>query len=272
MARVQLPTSRLKARRRARRMFAVLGALVVLLALMGGVVGLSYLSALRVQHITIVGLSSVNESLVEASVQDALDGGYWHLIPKNNIFVYPKGAIERGLLAQFPIFSSVVAHAQGLTALTVTVTERQPAALWCGSFATSTAPCLTLDESGTAYTIAPDFSASVYRRYTGPLATTTLPRQFLTPEKFRALSALADAIASKAASSTLDTISIDASGEVHMQFASGFTLMFILSGDGADVAQRFALALTADPFNKHPLSDFEYLDLRFGDKLYYKLR
>ena len=32
------------------------------------------------------------------------------------------------------------------------------------------------------------------------------------------------------------------------------------------------LALEAEPFKGHALSDFEYLDLRFGDRLYYKLK
>ena len=48
--------------------------------------------------------------------------------------------------------------------------------------------------------------------------------------------------------------------------------MFALGDDGGDVFDRFSLALQSDLFKKHALSDFDYLDLRFGDKLYYKLK
>ena len=71
---------------------------------------------------------------------------------------------------------------------------------------------------------------------------------------------------------TLDGYFVDSNGDVHIMFASGFTLLFPISADGGDVYQRFTLALQSDPFTSHKLSDFEYLDLRFGDKLYYKLK
>jgi hypothetical protein len=59
---------------------------------------------------------------------------------------------------------------------------------------------------------------------------------------------------------------------VRVSFINGFALLFSLDSAGADVYQRFVLALGADAFQGHTLGDFEYLDLRFGDKLYYKLR
>jgi hypothetical protein len=48
--------------------------------------------------------------------------------------------------------------------------------------------------------------------------------------------------------------------------------LFALGDDAGAVYQHFTLALTADIFKAHKLSDFHYLDLRFGNKLYYKLR
>jgi len=46
----------------------------------------------------------------------------------------------------------------------------------------------------------------------------------------------------------------------------------LVSDSGADVLERIALALQSEPFAKRSLTDFAYLDLRFGDKLYYKLK
>jgi len=47
---------------------------------------------------------------------------------------------------------------------------------------------------------------------------------------------------------------------------------FAVADAAGDTFERFSLALGAGPFLEHPLSDFAYLDLRFGDKLYYKLK
>jgi len=60
--------------------------------------------------------------------------------------------------------------------------------------------------------------------------------------------------------------------DVSVRFANSFTLRFALSDAGGDIFERFSLALTSEPMKAHKLSDFQYLDLRFGDKLYYKLK
>ena len=70
----------------------------------------------------------------------------------------------------------------------------------------------------------------------------------------------------------MQSISVDAVGDVRVMFTNGFTLIFALSDDSGDLFERFSLALSSGPFVAHTLSDFAYLDLRFGDKLYYKLK
>ena len=133
-------------------------------------------------------------------------------------------------------------------------------------------PCFLLDEDGVAYGGALTFSGDAYTRYYGALTGSTTPKHYLNPAQFRSLSALVDTIAESQKDEPLRSVWVDASDDVHLAFASGFTLLFTLSADGGDVYQRLTLALQSDPFKSHKLSDFEYLDLRFGDKLYYKLK
>jgi hypothetical protein len=67
-------------------------------------------------------------------------------------------------------------------------------------------------------------------------------------------------------------VSVDNNNDVEATFGSGFVLKFALDDAQGDVFERFSLALTSDPFKNKQLSNFAYLDLRFGDKLYYKLK
>jgi hypothetical protein len=64
---------------------------------------------------------------------------------------------------------------------------------------------------------------------------------------------------------------VDENYDVYAFASNGFELIYPLS-EASNVYTKFQLAMQADVFSKHPLSDFEYLDLRFGDKLYYKLK
>jgi hypothetical protein len=202
----------------------------------------------------------------------ALAGRYWGLFPRDNIFLYPKGELRALLMARHPGFGSVTLSGEGFSGVRLDVVERAPKALWCGESAQAPAPCLTLDESGAAYALAPDFSGSIYMRYAGGLPQGPLPRQFLAPDRFRALSALADEVARRLSSTTITLVSVLDGTEARVDTASGFIVSFSLDDSGADVLERLDLALSSQPFREHALSDFEYLDLRFGDKLYYKLR
>jgi cell division septal protein FtsQ len=240
--------------------------------LLGGVVALSWAPFLRIHQLYIEGVSSVNTEAVEESVEDLTRGAYFWIFARDNIFLYPKADIIAALLAQYPVFGSVSISPQGFEALKITVKEREPAALWCGEGTELSSSCLSMDESGAAYVLAPDFSGLVYTRYVGPLPDGPMPRQFLTPDTFRALSAFTDEFGRRLASTTISRVVVGEEGEVRIVCSNGFTLIYTLTDNGADVLERYDLALTADPFTAHPLSDFEYLDLRFGDKLYYKLK
>ncbi|HVV14907.1 MAG TPA: hypothetical protein VHD55_00675 [Candidatus Paceibacterota bacterium] len=272
MARVQLPVSKLKARKRRRRVLALVFALAGALALAAGAIALTWAPFLRIQKLEVAGVSSVNKELVEEQIRKSLSGAYWGVFPRDNIFLYSKAEMRARLLSQFPVFASASLSSEGFDGLRVDLVERKPAALWCGEGPELSGSCLTLDESGAAYTLAADFSGSVYARYTGALPQGPLPRQFLAPEQFRGLAAFVSELSGKLSSTSISVVAVGGDGDVQVVCENGFRLVFSLDDNGADVLERFALALTAGPFATHKLSDFEYLDLRFGDKLYYKLK
>ena len=137
---------------------------------------------------------------------------------------------------------------------------------------------MLMDENGFVYAPAGDFSGDAYFSYYGVATSSTgfvaepLPRQFLTVEQFHSLAALAKAFADNQSNTRISRVVVDSNNDVHLSFANGFTVLFVLAPRGGDVYERFTLALASEPFLKRSVSDFEYLDLRFGDRLYYHLR
>ncbi|HVV39295.1 MAG TPA: hypothetical protein VHD31_03130 [Candidatus Paceibacterota bacterium] len=269
MARVVLPQSKLKARRRKRRMVLISVAVFLLLVLAAGATALSWAPFLRIQTIEIVGASSVGTSTIEIMVREEIGGTYGLVFAKDNALFYPRDQVQAQLTKQFPVFESVSLKVQDFTNLRIDIVERGPHALWCGESTTTPSPCFLLDAVGVVYAPAADFSGEVYVKYFGS-TTNSQPKQFLNPEQFRSLAAFA-AAAAQQAKVAVASVSVSDTAAT-MRFANGFALMFALKDDTADVLERFRLALTADPFTTHDLSQFEYLDLRFGDKLYYKLK
>ncbi|MDO8518135.1 MAG: hypothetical protein Q7S26_02495 [bacterium] len=277
MARVVLGESRFKARRRKRRILLASSVCTVLLVVVGGSIFLARAAFLRITMIVVSGASVVPPDAIQALVQQDIAGTYLFAYPKANILLYPKNNIKRQLFTQFPTLKDVDVHAINFHTLDVAVVERQPVALWCAD--ASSSPCFLLDTDGLVYAPAPSYSGDAYKKYVGG-ASGALPWQYLTQEEFHALSALVDAVAKKESAETVTSITVDANNDVHLVFGSGpdasmgpgFTLLFALHDDTGKIFERFTLALTSTPFTVHQLADFEYLDLRFGDKLYYKLK
>ena len=274
MARIDLPESRLRLRKRRRRLRLTAAAIVFLLLVLSGLVGLTYWPALRIADVAVSGTSTLSSSTLEAFVRERLAGDYWYILPKSNIFLYPKAHIEKDILSAYPVLASADVHAADFHTVEVGVIERQPRALWCSD------TCYFMDENGVVYGEAPIFSEPVYTVYVGSTTPSTSsgqasgapPWHYLTPTKFQALLALVDAVIQKLSGEVLADVSINADNDVGMRFAGGFVLKFALHEERGDTFERLTLALTAEPFVSHKLVEFEYLDLRFGDKLYYKLR
>ncbi len=270
MSRAPLPESRLKARkrRRARILYGLLGAFLV--ALLGSVVWLSWQPFLRIREVRIEGAQTVATSTLEKFIRARLEGSYFGMLPKDNVFLYPKSRIVKDVRANYPRFADVSIAAGGLTSLVVALAERAPAQLWCGASPEALQPCLYLDASGAAYAQAPAFSGAPYARYYGELSEGSMPRQFLSPEESRSLFALVDAMG--AIVGEAESVWLEDMNDASARFSGNFVVKFSRADDPAKVFERFALALKSTPFSSRELSDFEYLDLRFGDKLYYKLR
>ncbi len=273
MVRVTLPESRVRAKRRKRRITFVSIIVLLFLLVLGGLVGLSHAGFLRITSIEVSGEQTMSAASVQDIVQSTIAGSYWHLFAKNNIFLYPKSKIEAALPAAMPVIASAEVHTVNFYTIEVSIVERQPKALWCGeSVEASSTNCLLLDQQGVAYAPSANFSGDAYKRYFGALSGSSTPLQYLTPASFISLDALVDTLAQNQPQDAIVSVSADTNSDVHVGFASGFTLLFALSQDGGDVYQHFLLALQSDPFKGHTIADFEYLDLRFGDRLYYKLK
>lgn len=271
MARVDLPQSKLRARRRRQKVFAALAVTALVAAVAGIILGVSWLPHIRVSAIDIEGVEGSRAEAIESVARKHIEGRYLYVFPKSNILIYPKHSLTKDLYDQFPRLAAVQVQARNFRTISIVVHERVPESLWCGRVPEERVPCVFMDEGGVAYEAAAEFSGTVYTEYFGSTTKTTLPNQYLAPEQFRSLTALVQAFKDKEKERIVRVV-VDEQGDVRATFENGFTLMFVANEDSGDVYARFLLAKTAEPFTTHPLADFEYLDLRFGDRLYYKLK
>lgn len=267
MARIDLPQSQSRTRKRRKRVWVVLAAVVALAALAGGLIALARAPFLQITAVTVSGARADASGAIEALARERLADYYLYIFPKNNVFLYPREGISEALARAYPQFKSVDVHATDFHTVSVAVVERQPAAEFCPAHGV----CYLMDEDGVIY--APESTSTPsFVSYVADAAVRALPQQFLTPERFRSLAALVGALSQSEPGDLVRKVAVDDDGDVLVYFQNGFLLLFDLADESGDVFERFGLALKSDPFKGRTLGDFEYLDLRFGDKLYYKLK
>ena len=291
MARVVSESRLHERRRRARNIrIGIFCALVFLFLI--GLVALSRAPFMRITSVVVSGASDDLVPSVQGDVESKISGAYLGLFARNNILLYPKSGLVGALLEEFPELKSVSMHVVGLHTLDVVAVERQPVALWCGVSAPSalsaglfplTYPnCFYLDENSFVYASEPiplnPADVTDMPPYYGALSSGQggVGGQFLSSQEFHTLYALVSAfqksIQSSGGAYGVAGVQVNADANIQVFFGDGFELRFLLSDNAGDVLQRFALAQSSDVFKGHTLADFKYIDLRFGDRIYYKLK
>jgi len=269
---------RFEARRRLRRRrVLIISGILSVGILIGGI----YLLNRDFARITSVEVAGADQSLA-AIVQNAMQGSYLGIIPRNSTLFYPGNEIRAAILARDTEVAAVSLYRRGLTGLTVRANPRIPIARWCGATlpvtrndysATSTGSnlvtpdCFYFDAGGVVYATSTadqpvntfDFYEPLESTAGVPVFGTSLPNAHSFPSAFdfaRQLGAFGSSV----------TIVVFREGEVDDYLRSGTRITYVRGNE-----QNAFTALASAQANVN-LADgsIEYVDLRFDGKVYLK--
>ena len=269
--------------------------LVVLVALVTGLSFLSKADFLQIHSVEIGNTETVSADTVHQIAINNLSGNWWYLFSKNNLFLYPKKAIEEAVKAQFPTVASVAFGHDGLQTLRIVITERKPASLACGTISknisenATTTTCFYMDDTGFIYAPAPEFSSGVYLRYSLGVTASTSDLFASSPlsvgQYISDSSRFADVHTATAFLSDMGlhvtAVRILSGGDYALTFDNTSTTAS--STPGGEATLLFNVSTTSQPlsttleyFNQFWLHErwpaFDYIDLRFGKDIVYKLK
>lgn len=265
-----LPPSKLRERRKQLRNWriAMYGALVLLLC--AGAIGFFYIPALHVRSVTVEGTATIAPQSITDAVLASLGGKKYFVIPRRNAFVYSDASVKDTVARQFPRLDAIEVSLQNFHTVKVAVTERVPYAVFCGAAPDMPqTPCLLMDAKGVVFESAPDFSDNAYVRWYGGGAK-KLGERYLSQEQFRSVSALIDAFKTEQLSPV--SVWVEDSGDVRVADSSGAEVFFTLSRKPEEVLSMLRSARASEALAGKDISEIAYIDLRFGNRLYYKLR
>ncbi|MBI2120130.1 MAG: FtsQ-type POTRA domain-containing protein [Parcubacteria group bacterium] len=235
------------------------------------------LPSLQVKNIIVRGAAVLTEEEVQQRVKEELSGKYLYVFPKTNVFLYPQKPIEESLLAAFPRIASVSANLDTERILTITLTEREPFALWCGReipFSETDKTCAYIDEKGFVFAKAPNFSGRAYFELYG---TGMLPpgdpigHNFLPVETYQNIVRIKKRLEGFQVKPV--TVLAETDGGATFATAGGYKIRFNVDQDISSLESNMQAVFRAGSWGGTAASGaLEYLDFRFGNKVYYKFR
>lgn len=273
----------LELKRKKRKVF-VRKALILLLLFILILIGLSFLSKwqrININNIQISGNKIIETKAVEEIVKENLAGNYLWIFPKTNFIIYPQNKIETELKNKFKRIKEVFVNNKNINTLEIIISERTALYTYCGIAPASSnlgarlpseEKCYFMDESGYIFDEAPYFSGEVYLKFYGQADS-----YFFEPN-FGKLVSLREVF--KKMSLNPAVFFVEDTGDIKVFLSSttpqfGPYIIFKASDNFDQIVENLQSILLTESFQaefKTKYSSLLYIDLRFGNKIYYKFK
>jgi len=237
-----------------------------------GIVYLLRLPSLQVREITFTGLETLEEAALHARITAILGGAHAFFLPRSSYFLVERDAIARNLHKEFPRIAAVSVATQFPDTMYISIVERKFWGIFCNSTqSSSSAGCAYIDASGFAYDKAPEPQGALILTVHGDGREATVGDFAVEESIMERLRFFSDEIP-KAAGTRIIAYEIRSRvpTEIRARTADGFTLILKRDDDFMNVFRVLGKVLDEEIGEKR--SRLDYIDLRFGNKMFYKLK
>jgi hypothetical protein len=288
--------SREHVRKKWRRVFRYIGGFIgVLLLVVFGLIGLTRWSQVQINSfsVSVPSDSELPQKDMEKMVDSLIDRHLWGIIGRDNIALLPRSAITSKVERASPRIRSAGVDLTGLRSFTVNVTVREPVGVACASGDAQNRRaqngCRHVDKEGFMYAQADTSTSSDLLVYTKedtpktgnqllPKKTFTILQSFINNLSELGLSAQLVSLqdqrdvsitvknaetATTTATSTVE-IRLDLSDSLNQAYTDLKTVIEKDAFVATSSEQAGTQEKTVSPFA------LEYIDLRFGNKVFYK--
>ncbi len=258
----------LKTRRKRVRILIGVGGFIFFALTLYFLHWMSYRPAMRIQNVSVRGAMLQDPDDVAAFTREKLNDGKKYFIPRDNIFSYPKEELRAGIVRSFPRLQSVRLGRSGVfgTTLIVNVDERTAFATWCSD----QGACYVFDDGGLIFAPTersgkPELAYVFY----GAIDQNAAIGSVFLPEKLRGVLDLLQRM--REARFIPVSLRVLDEQDYTIALTNGFTIKASFGQEIDTIVHNLELVSVA-PALRGKEAELEYIDLRFGNRVYYKFK
>ncbi len=221
------------------------------------------INSFQLERVEVVGGFTISHEAVTQVVEEEMSGEYFRLIPRRFLWLYPEEHMI-ATLKTFPRLKEVALLRDGRT-LIVTFTEFEPYALWCQEKNDET--CLFIDNVGYAFGVAPQLSGNALLRFLKDEAEPQLGQSVFPSTFLREARVFVEDVERELG---LFITHVHSRGTYDLEFtlAGGGMIKVSQTKSFADSYSNLKTILSSSEFEHLEPGNFQYIDLRFGDKVF----
>ena len=219
--------------------------------------------ALTINKVTVSGGETIPHSEVEGIVREKLDGAYLKLIPHAFAFAYPEKDIINSLKEIKRIKNLNVVRVGG-TKLAVEFEEYVPHALWCKD--SDSDGCYFLDDNGYSFSPAPSLTGGSFVRFVSVATDPSEQVQAFNPDEYKKVHELISLFSQSGW--YVSKAELDGAGDAFFTIVEGGEFKISLKQSATDTVDNMKTVLNSEKFAHIKPGNFEYVDLRFGSKVF----
>lgn len=287
-------SDKLREKKRRQRIWRFVLTIVGAMVVLGALVYWSGHTFFRINQLIVNDLQYIERADAELVIKEQLEGRYIGLFARANSFIFPRREIERALQESFPSIKDVDADFRGRKVIRITIEEYEPVARWC-DIAVTPAPrlahveeeeqasalpqipesrngqtCYYMNSNAVIFTEAPAADLEQYVTFYGYITNDPLRDTYVSPEKVGDLLQLIKLIR------RVQIVGQEVwttTGEVFAIVTEPGTKLYLDSEDDVvSVFSNLQTVIDRDAINAAQFANINYIDLRFGNRVFYKLR
>lgn len=259
-----------RAERRRRRFSISRGQLMVFGVIITGaffITGIIFLlrwPKLQVSTVHVTGLSVLTEEEVTKDVFDSIQGSYFGFLPRRSVFLLSTAALQAKIKNDLPRIEEIAIKKAFPHTLKIVIEERKSFGILCAQ-----SHCVYIDTAGFAYENAPDSSGSLIMKIKTDAGAPRVGDNALDKNLVNRLIFLRQEVKR---TTGMEVIGYEllkkVPREIRVEVDEGFRLIFDRDDDFKNVFRVLKTVLEEEIKEKR--SKLQYIDLRFGNKVFYK--
>jgi hypothetical protein len=277
-------SSKLEQKKKKKRIIKIILAVILSISI---IFLLSYYSKhpkVVINNIIISENEFVDDELVLKTVEEILSRKYVWLFAKSNFLLVPRDQIKREILETQKSISEISIKVKQINNLYIEIVEHAPVAKWCGADITKKNECYLINEQSLIFAkensinpkIVPIFHSTISMEnkientVDGSQQTDVINMEYMDGEVFKNILTFVKNLNQFEITPTY--ISTEDYETFAVRAMSGPYLLIDKRIEPNEVLSNLQTVIEIEEINKAQFKNLEYIDLRFGNKVYYKIK